>query len=171
MSDQDKSLAAPDWLGGSWPSFSMSPVWKTFGAVHKSVYLGSGGRLGGRLAWIPMLLLSTRGRRSGLVRTMPLAYLPDPESPDTFVVVASNGGSGRPPAWWLNLSSTEIATVQVETESFWVRAELAPKKRQASLWSALRRSIPPYRFYERIDREIPIVLLHRLSPDESAKLC
>lgn len=148
------------------PRFSMSSVWKAFGEAHKAIYLGSDGRLGSRLAWIPMLLLSTRGRRTGLVRTMPLAYLPDPRDPNTFVIVASNGGNEKPPAWWLNLQSSSVATVRVGRESFYVQAELAPKARRAALWSSLRRTIPPYRAYEKIDREIPIVLLRRLAAEE-----
>ena len=149
------------------PELSTARLWKTFGEVHKSVYLGSGGRFGSKLGWIPMLLLSTRGRRTGLVRTLPLAYLPDPDAPDTYVIVASNGGSERPPAWWLNLQTTEIATVQVGSESFWARAEIAPVGRRSSLWRELRRTIPPYRVYERLEREIPIVLMRRLSAAES----
>ncbi len=145
----------------------MSSFWKIFGEAHKSIYLGSGGRLGDKLFWIPMLLLSTRGRRSGLVRTMPLAYLPDPEQSDTFVIVASNGGSERPPAWWLNLSASRVATVQVGAQSFWAEASIAPPDRSAALWKALRKTIPPYRVYERINREIPIVLLRRLPVGEA----
>jgi len=148
------------------PGLSLAPLWKVFGEAHKALYLGSGGRLGSRLAWIPMLLLSTRGRRTGLVRTMPLAYLPDPEDESAFVIVASNGGSDRPPAWWLNLQTNELATVQVGRESFWAVAEPAPAGRRPALWNALRRRIPPYRVYEKIDREIPIVILRRLPPEE-----
>ena len=48
------------------------------------------------------------GRRSGLVRTMPLAYLPDPDDPSTCVIVASNGGSAKPPAWWLNVGMSPM---------------------------------------------------------------
>jgi deazaflavin-dependent oxidoreductase (nitroreductase family) len=114
-----------------------------------------------------MLLLSTQGRRSGLVRTMPLAYLPDPEDDESYVVVGSNGGAERPPAWWLNLQARDEATVQVGRESFLVRAERAPEDRRSALWQMLRRRIPPYRVYERIEREIPIVLLHRLPPATS----
>ena len=85
-----------------------------------------------------MLLLSTRGRRSGLVRTMPLAYLPDPQDPETCVVVASNGGSRKPPSWWLNLSAEPAATVQVATKNYWVRATEAPAERRGELWRSLR---------------------------------
>lgn len=145
---------------------TISGVWKIFGEAHKSIYLGSGGRLGDRLLWIPMLLLSTRGRRTGLVRTMPLAYLPDPEDPKNLVIVASNGGSERPPAWWLNLTANRIATVQVGKESFWAEAVTALPERREQLWNALRKSIPPYRIYESINREIPIVLLRRIPAEE-----
>jgi len=167
MSDRADSVDLPRRLLSPMSELSMARVWKTFGDVHKSLYLGSGGRLGSKLGWIPMLLLSTRGRRTGLVRTLPLAYLPDPEAPDTYVIVASNGGSERPPAWWLNLQTNEIATVQVGSESFWARSEIAPVERRASLWTDLRREIPPYRVYERLEREIPIVLLRRLPAAES----
>ncbi len=139
-------------------------LWKLFGAVHKSIYLGSAGRLGSRLAWIPMLLLSTQGRKTGLIRTMPLAYIPDPEDAESFVVVASNGGSESPPAWWLNLRSNAVATVQIGRESFLAKAEQVPDHRREELWKTLRRRIPPYQVYERIEREIPIVLLRRLPP-------
>jgi deazaflavin-dependent oxidoreductase (nitroreductase family) len=142
----------------------LSGFWKVFGDLHRSVYLGSSGRLGSRLAWIPMLLLSTQGRKTGLVRTMPLAFMSDPEQQDTYVIVASNGGNERPPAWWLNIQANPIATVQVGRESFLARAELAPPERRKALWQELRQRIPPYRSYERIEREIPIVLLRRLRP-------
>ena len=142
----------------------LSRFWKVFGDLHRSVYLGSSGRLGSRLAWIPMLLLSTQGRKTGLVRTIPLAFMRDTEQHDTYVIVASNGGSERPPAWWLNVQANPIATVQVGRESFLARAELAPPERREALWQELRRRIPPYRRYERIEREIPIVLLRRLRP-------
>jgi len=151
------------------PRLPVERLWKLFGEAHRSIYLGSAGRIGSRLAWIPMLLLSTQGRRSGLVRTMPLAYLPDPEDDQGYVVVASNGGADRPPAWWLNLQARDVATVQVGRESFLVRAQRAPEDRCGPLWEMLRRRIPPYRIYERIEREIPIVLLRRLPPIASTE--
>ena len=160
----DRSALVADWT--AWAGQSMGPVWRRFGALHKALYLASGGRVGHELLTIPMLLLSTRGRRSGLVRTMPLAYLPDPEDPTTCVTVASNGGSAKAPASWLNLTAEPRATVQVGTDHYWVRAEEAPRERRDALWQALRASIPPYRVYERIEREIPIVLLRRIPAEE-----
>ena len=56
---------------------SQTSLWQLVGRVHGAIYRASGGRLGARLAGIPMLLLTTIGRRSGHRRTLPLAYLPD----------------------------------------------------------------------------------------------
>ena len=139
--------------------------WIWFTRAHCAVYRGTRGIIGENLIGIHMLLLTTKGRKSGLARTLPLAYV---EDRGDFIVVASNGGAEKPPAWWLNLQASEIATLQVGQQSFWAKAEVAPAERRDALWSALRRAIPPYRVYERIEREIPIVLLRRLRPGEGS---
>jgi len=78
--------------------------------------------------------------------------------------MASNGGSENPPAWWLNLEANRVATICVGRDCFLARAELAPADEREALWEKLRARIPPYRVYERIDREIPILVLKRLPP-------
>ena len=67
------------------------------GRSHRAVYRLTRGRLLGRVAGMPVLLLTTTGRRSGRARTTPLTYF---EDSDELVIVASNGGEDRPPAWW-----------------------------------------------------------------------
>ena len=74
--------------------------WQWFGKLHRACYRASGGILGGKLAGLPMLLLSTTGRSSGQLRTIPLPYFRDAER---FIVVGSNNGGPRHPQWWLNL--------------------------------------------------------------------
>src|SRR5262245_62487452 len=90
--------------------------------VHSAIYRLSGGRVGGRLSGMPMLLLTTRGRRSGRERTLPLLYVADEKG---WVVVASNAGDDRHPAWWLNLRARPEARVQVGRERCAVRARRA----------------------------------------------
>lgn len=68
--------------------------------LHSAVYRLSGGRVGATLLGMPMLLLTTWGRRTGQLRTAPLLYLP---VEDMFVLVASNGGARSHPTWWFNL--------------------------------------------------------------------
>ena len=105
-----------------------SGIWKRIGRVHVALYRRTRGRLGGRLAGLPHLLLTTTGRRSAQPRTVPLSYMPDRED---FVLVASNGGSDRPPVWWLNLEHTPEATIQVGAEEFPVVASRAYVKAHA----------------------------------------
>jgi deazaflavin-dependent oxidoreductase (nitroreductase family) len=107
------------------------------------------------------LLLSTVGRKSGDVRTVPLTYMRDGSS---FVLVASNGGSDRHPAWWLNLRETTRAHVQVRGDSFDVEAFEAQDAERERLWAAVKKFNPFYAQYEKITtRRIPVVVLRRPS--------
>jgi deazaflavin-dependent oxidoreductase (nitroreductase family) len=127
--------------------------------VHVRVYEASGGRLGANLGGLPHLLLTTTGRKSGQRRTVALTYL---REGDSFVLVASNGGSDRHPAWWLNLRQADRAHVRVGREAFDVTATRAQGAEHARLWEALKRFNPFYAQYEQItDREIPVVVLRR----------
>lgn len=104
-----------------------------------------------------MLMLTTRGRRSGAARSVVLAYLPDGEN---LVVVASNSGSDHHPAWWLNLRDVPDATVQVGPGTRRVRAALATPAERVRLWPVLKATNPFYARYEqRTRREIPVVIL------------
>src|SRR5258708_34257358 len=69
-------------------------------AAHVALYRLSGGTIAGRAQHMPVLLLTTTGRKSGKQHTTPLVYLADG---DGFVVVASNGGQGKLPNCGLNL--------------------------------------------------------------------
>jgi deazaflavin-dependent oxidoreductase (nitroreductase family) len=126
-------------------------------ALHRFVYQRSGGRIGGRLPGQRFLLLTTTGRRTGRERTMPLLYIPDGRG---FVVVGSNGGDDRPPAWWLNLQAHPSARVQVDRQHHPVRARQARGAELDALWARLEES---YRYYadyrRRTAREIPVVVL------------
>lgn len=128
-------------------------------ALHRFVYRASGGRVGSRLGRSEMLLLTTRGRRSGRERTAPLLYVADGER---FAVVASNAGDARPPAWWLNLQASPAARLQVGSETHDVRARRASAEEAERLWPRLEASYPSYAAYRaRTRREIPVVLLER----------
>jgi deazaflavin-dependent oxidoreductase (nitroreductase family) len=85
-----------------------------FGKLHRRVYARNG-RLGRRLAWIPCLVLTTTGRRSGHSRDSVLVYADDGA---TRVVVASNGGDDHPPAWLLNVQADPNVGVQVGDERY-----------------------------------------------------
>lgn len=129
--------------------------------VHRALYRATGGRVGAKLLGIRVLLLTTIGRRSGKERVTPLLYVPDEKG---FVVIASNAGDERDPAWWLNLRARPDATVQAGRERCAVRAREALPDEDALLWPKL---VSAYRFYPRYraraKRRIPIVILERVA--------
>jgi len=133
--------------------------WLMFTRAHCALYRGTRGLVGGSLMGIQMLLLTTRGRKTGKSRTLPLAYV---EYKGDYIIVASNGGADTPPAWWLNLQAATTAKVQVGGESFEVSWSEAPEKERMEYWRKLQAAIPAYRIYRvRTEREIPIILLRR----------
>ncbi len=104
-----------------------------------------------------MLLLTTTGRKSGKPRTTPLQYMKDGEN---LVVVASNGGNVRHPAWLFNIDANAGATVQVGKETKRVRAETADKEERSRLWPLLLEAYAGYQDYEdETERTIPVVIL------------
>jgi deazaflavin-dependent oxidoreductase (nitroreductase family) len=127
--------------------------------LHRFVYLKSGGRIGHRLGGQSMLLLHTIGRKSGQRRITPLLYVPDG---DRFLLVASNAGDDRRPAWWLNLRHAGRAEIQVGRERIAVAAHEAGPAERPVLWQRACAQYPNYALYEqRTRRPIPVVVLAR----------
>ncbi len=130
---------------------------KTVGALHRAIYRASGGRVGGRIWGLSILLLTTTGRKTGRLRTTPLCFLPDGGN---LVVVASNGGLPWFPAWWLNLRAHPQATVRVGRVRTAVVARPAAPDEWARLWTAITTIAPGYLAYQRrAPREIPLAIL------------
>ncbi|WP_079429208.1 nitroreductase/quinone reductase family protein [Streptomyces katrae] len=110
------------------------------------------------------LLLTTRGRRSGVLRRTALAYVPDDTAAaaPTYVLTASNAGSDRHPAWYLNLAADPDVTVQVGAETFPARARRASPAEAERLWPVVVAAMPSYGAYRAATaREIPLVLVTR----------
>jgi len=85
----------------------------SFLRLHEEIYTRTDGRIGHRMIGVPTLLLRTTGRRSGATRTNGLVYARDG---DDHLVVASNGGADRPPAWLHNLRANPGVEIQVGRE-------------------------------------------------------
>jgi deazaflavin-dependent oxidoreductase (nitroreductase family) len=127
------------------------------GALHRVLYRVSGGRIGGRLWDLPVVLLTTTGRKSGKQRTVPLCSLRDG---DDVVVIASYGGLDQPPAWWLNLEANPHAELLTGRTRRTVTARNAAPDERARLWAEVTARAPGYLAYERrTTREIPVVIL------------
>ncbi len=130
---------------------------RAFIASHLALYRATGGRIGGSLGALRVLLLTTTGRKSGRARTAPLVYFEDGER---LVLIGSNGGGPNDPLWWQNLKQAPEASVQIGAETRRVRARLASAEERARLWPEVKAENPAYAGYERrTQREIPVVLL------------
>jgi deazaflavin-dependent oxidoreductase (nitroreductase family) len=135
--------------------------WRRFGRLHTKLYERLGGRFVDSVGFgRKVLLLTTRGRKSGLLRTTPLVYMPLGED---VVVYASNGGKETAPAWWLNLQAEPTATIQIRQERRQVRARAATEAEYARIWPKAADYNPHWRKYEAaVARNIPLVLLERV---------
>ena len=131
--------------------------WSFIGTIHRGIYRATGGRVGARLAGLDMLLLTTTGRKSGELRTQPLACFAEGED---WIVVASNNGQDGDPAWWLNLAANPEARIQIGREEIAVRALRAEGEVHDRLWPWLKQVNPFYgKYEERTSRRIPVVIL------------
>ncbi len=105
--------------------------------AHTWVYERSDGRIGKHSNRVPALLLTTTGRKSELPRTNGLTYCTDRGD---LIVVASNGGSDRPPAWLLNIQSDPRVTVRVGRRVLPATARVAGTEEQEQLWPKVNRT-------------------------------
>jgi deazaflavin-dependent oxidoreductase (nitroreductase family) len=124
---------------------------------HVRSYVDSGGRTGNRRWGAEILLLTTRGRKTGKLRRTALIYGRDGK---TYIVVGSNGGARANPAWYLNLLEHPDVTVQVVGDVFPARARPADAAERRRLWQIMTEIWPTYDTYQaKVKREIPVVVL------------
>jgi deazaflavin-dependent oxidoreductase (nitroreductase family) len=127
--------------------------------LHARILRSSGGRIAGRVLGVEgdVLVLRTTGRRTGKQRDAPMFCLAHGEG---FAVVASNGASKRPPAWWFNLQDQPKVEAFVNGATHPVQARAATEQEISELWP---RFVALYRGYEHYKsiatRELPVVIL------------
>ncbi|MFZ0172956.1 MAG: nitroreductase family deazaflavin-dependent oxidoreductase [Acidimicrobiales bacterium] len=131
---------------------------KGFTDFHRLLFVSSRGRLAGRLVGMPVVMLTTTGRKSGKTRrsmlTTPL------ELGDSFVLVASFGGDDRHPAWFLNLRDQPEVEATIGSRTRKMVARIATGDERADLWKRLSAAHPNYGSYQtKTDRQIPVVVL------------
>jgi len=132
-----------------------------FSKLHAKVYLASGGRIGHKL-WHPMVLMHTIGARTGTVRTVPVQYYPLDDN--GIIILASNNGQPKPPAWWFNIKANPEIDIQVGREKRRVCAEVVSVDRRQRLWPQIRAMNDNVDNYvEKSGREIPVILLRTLA--------
>jgi deazaflavin-dependent oxidoreductase (nitroreductase family) len=131
-----------------------------FGQEHVDRYRATDGEEGHDWQGTQTLILTTMGRHSGEQRSTPLIY---GQNGDDYLVVASQGGAPKHPAWYLNLGENPEVEVQVKGDRFRARARTATPEEKPGLWKIMTEQWPDYdQYQQRTDREIPLVVLERI---------
>jgi deazaflavin-dependent oxidoreductase (nitroreductase family) len=130
---------------------------KTLARTHIAVHRLTRGRLGCHWDGGDVAFITTTGRRTGRRHTTPLACI---RHRDGIAVVASNGGSYRPPDWWLNLQDQPLAEIELAGTKHAVVARIAGPTEQAPLSDSFGRAYPRFeRYRQRSRRAMPVVVL------------
>jgi deazaflavin-dependent oxidoreductase (nitroreductase family) len=133
-------------------------TFKVLTGIHRAVYDLSNGKLAGKAMGMPVLKLTTVGRKSGDRRTTMLTA-PLVEG-DDVILVASFGGDDRNPAWYLNLVAEPDVEIEIEGAKRLMRAHVAEGAERTRLWDAITAKHDNYADYQRkTDRHIPVVVL------------
>ena len=123
-------------------------------------FRANNGKVGGYFANASMLLLTSTGAKSGQTRTSPLVHTTDGER---IVIVASKGGAPTNPDWYHNLLAHPVATVEIGTERFQIRASVTAEPERTRLYAKMVEVMPGFADYERnTSRKIPVFTLERV---------
>jgi deazaflavin-dependent oxidoreductase (nitroreductase family) len=125
------------------------------------LYEGSGGTEGTTMRGLPVILLTTKGAKSGNIRKTPLMRV---EHAGSYAVVASQGGAPKHPVWYFNL----LASPEVELQDGPSRWDMAAREvtgeEKAIWWARAVEAYPDYADYQaKTDRQIPVFVLERHS--------
>ena len=135
-----------------------------FVPVHRFLFRLSGGRVMGSLEGSGVLILVTRGRKSGKPRSSPLLYFQFEESGD-FIVVASNYGQDRHPSWYLNIAADPNVRVEAGGERFAAEARITQREERTALYDRVVTANSRFATYRASTRrQIPVVALRRVQP-------
>ena len=132
-----------------------------FVADQVALYEKTGGVEGGTLQGKPVVILSTKGRKSGKVRKTPLMRV---EDKGVYAVIASMGGAPKHPVWYLNLAASSTVTLQDGANVFEATARVVDGDERTRWWATAVEAWPGYAEYQKnTDRTIPVIVLDPVS--------
>ena len=136
----------------------MKFVVKLFIGLHVFLYRLTGGKFGGSMGGFKVLILTTKGGKSGKIRSIPLGYF---ERDGGYFIVASNGGGEKNPSWYYNIKGNpQDVTIEVKDEKMKVKPEVILGEPRKPLYAWIVSLAPNYGGYEKkTTREIPLVFL------------
>jgi deazaflavin-dependent oxidoreductase (nitroreductase family) len=151
MTDNIQPYSAKQEKFGSW-------IISNVGRWQTTVYELTGGRLWNTFLGGPVAILTTVGRKSGLVRKVPLLFL---KHGDNVVMTASKGGMSKLPVWYYNVVAADTVDIQIGKEKKTYRMREANVEEEAMLWPLLEAMYPDYKEYrQRTEgvRNIPVLI-------------
>ena len=132
-------------------------IFQFFLGFFVAMYKLTNGKFGGHISGLDVLVLSTTGRKTGKQRERPLGYF---EHEGAYVVIGSNGGADKDPAWFFNLRANPKAHVRLGKRQLDVTATIVEPDLRNKLWAKLTEIAPAYKRYETsTQRTIPLALL------------
>jgi len=136
----------------------MNIVAKFFMGFHVFMYRLTGGKFGSEMRGFKVLILTTKGRKSGKTFSTPLGYF---ERDGGYIIVASNAGGAKHPAWYYNIKGNpDDVMIQVRDKKMKVKPEIILGEKRRPLYDWIASIAPNYGEYEKkTSREIPLVFL------------
>ncbi|TAH53609.1 MAG: nitroreductase family deazaflavin-dependent oxidoreductase [Chloroflexota bacterium] len=138
----------------------MKWIFRQFMRFQIYMYRRSGGKRFGHMRGMPILLLTTTGRKTGKQHVTPVMYFRDGNN---YVITASYGGLDKQPSWFLNLRANPQVSIEVDGMTESVTAHQANPEEKKRLWALLVKQAPFFEDYQKkTTRDIPIVILESI---------
>ena len=139
----------------------VKPIMQGLTKLHTLLYKKYGGRFLGTLFGNPICMITTVGRKSGTLRTIPLLTIP---YENDYILVASSGGSPEHPAWYYNLIQEPRIEMTVNSNTFSAHARQLSDEEKQSLWPLIIKECPFYEEYrQKASRNIPVFICSPIS--------
>jgi deazaflavin-dependent oxidoreductase (nitroreductase family) len=139
------------------PSKGLRKILKVANSAHVALYRISRGKFGNKIANLPVLMITTFGRKSGKPYTNPVVYIEDGHD---YLVSTSAGGMDWHPGWYLNLKSRPEARIEIGDKAFNVQSKIAESEERTRLYEKFKAASSNFMKYENgTSREIPVIRL------------
>jgi len=137
------------------------PDMKQFNEGVIKDFRANGGKVGGQMENIPLLLVTMKGAKSGRTITLPLAYSKDG---NRFVVIASYAGAPHNPSWYHNLVAHPDVTIELGGEKFQAKVSIAQGAERDRLFKQQADQLPIFNEYQqKTTRRIPVIVIERVN--------
>jgi deazaflavin-dependent oxidoreductase (nitroreductase family) len=139
------------------PSKRLRKVLNIANGIHVALYRMSGGKFANQIANLPVLLITTFGRKSGKPHTNPVVYIEDGQD---YLVSASTGGMDWHPGWYLNLKNSPEVKIEIGDKGFNVQAVIMDGEERSRLYEKFKAASSNFVKYEKsTSRVIPVIRL------------